>query len=193
MKEKDPLAGRRQDINEGRASGLEWPDNGQGCPVEVGQIFPLRSCWINITRIQRIQRKGEWRWLALFNRYTPDRAYLLAPVGYTEDEKQALRAEGNTVHRPFDGLVDRNLREPPEPEGPPPDEIRNYAGSLEARQRYEREMAKRRVEEAAAPLEQRIARLREMSHTRNVDISSDLRVIEQRVEKAEAKVLERAA
>lgn len=190
---KDPLAGRRQDINEGRASGLEWPDKGEGCPVEVGQTFALRSCWISITRIQRIQRKGGWKYLALFNRYTPDKVYLLAPTGYTEDEEQALRAQHKTVHHPFDNLVDRNLRQPPEPEGPPPEEIPNYIGSLEAQQRYERDMAERRMEEAEAPLEQRLARLREQSRLRNIDISSELRVIEKRIASAESKVLERAA
>ncbi len=190
---RDPLAGRRQDINEGRASGLEWLDKGQKCPVEVGQTIVLRSCWINITQVKRIQRKGEWKWLALFDRYTPDKRHLLAPTGYTEDEAQALRAKHDSVQHPFDNLVDRNLRQPPEPEAVPKEEIPKYTGSVEARQRYDLDMAERRAEQANASLEERLAWLREEARDRHIDISSDLRVIEQRVEAVERKVLERAA
>jgi hypothetical protein len=55
------------------------------------------------------------------------------------------------------------------------------------------EMAKRRIAEVSAPLEDRLARLREMAQRQNVDISGDMRVIEKRVAAAETKVLERAA
>lgn len=204
---KDPLAGRRQDINEGRASALVWPDQGKGCPVEVGQVFPLRSCRIEITRIERRRREGKWNWLAFFARYTPDRLHLLTRgagstgTGYItelKDEEQAQRAQDDPeaatlcAADPL-GRPDPNLRSAPEPEGVPREEIPNYLGSIEAQQRYELDMAERRVAEAAAPLEERLVRLREMAGRRNIDITSDLFVIEQRIEKAEAKVLERAA
>ena len=201
---KDPLAGRREDINDGRASALVWPDKGAGCPVEVGEVHVLRSCWIEITRKERRQgKKGQgWQWVAYFRRYTATKKlHLLSRSGgdYIESidqEERAMRAQddpdaatlyGDPMENPL------NLRQPPEPEAVPPEEIARYTGSVEARQRYERDMAERRAEEASAPLERRLARLREISRCRNIDISSELRVIEQRIEKAERRVLARAA
>lgn len=53
----DPLAGQRTLINEDRgARSLLWPDKGRGCPVKVGELYSLRRCGIEITRVHRVQR-----------------------------------------------------------------------------------------------------------------------------------------
>lgn len=187
----DPLAGRRQAINENRASALTWPDKGRGCPVDVGDVFTLRSCSIEITRKERIRRKGQWLWMAQFVRHVhlPDRLNLLAAAGgYTEDEDRAMRAQDDpdpatikTVH-PMDNPL--NLHTPPEPEAVPRDEIANYSSSRIAQQRYIREAAERRAAERRLPLSERIRRLEECD---SVDLTRQFARIGQAVEAAEAK------
>jgi hypothetical protein len=203
---KDPLAGRRQEINEGTAYSLMWVDEGQKCPVELGDIFQLRSCRIEITKIHRIQKgRGDWWWRAEFARYVPPTPeFLDRRGGLTENidaampaqddpEPGTLRAISNDERDPTAAAKHAALGDQPEPEAVPKDEIPNYSGSRTARQCYEREMAERRIAEATAPLEERLVRLREQARHRNIDISSDLRVIEKRIAAAEDKVLERAA
>lgn len=212
----DPLAGRREQINAGEAYSLLWLDKGKGCPVEVGDVLELRACRIRITKKHRIQKKqaweyeGErlpagWYWRAEFETYwkVTSTPFLARRGGITNDRKQAMPTQDDpdaaTLRNIRDGERDpvaatqhAALGEPPEL-AVPEHEIPNLQGSREARQRYELEMAERRVEEASAPLEQRLARLREVAGDCHVDIGSDLFVIEQRIEKAERKVLERAA
>ena len=73
MSQRDPLAGKRAAIDAGELTTLSWPmrEKTDPCPVEVGQIIKLRSCSIEITRIERVQRNGKRYWIALFTRY-PD-------------------------------------------------------------------------------------------------------------------------
>lgn len=213
---KDPLAKRRQRINEGEAYSLIWTDTGIGCPVDVGQVFQLRACRIEITKTHRIHKKqawefeGEWLdagwyWRAEFDTYwkTAKTQFLARRGGITSERRQAMPQQDSpdpgTLHLVTDDERDpvaaaqhRALGEAPEP-ALSDHEIRELRGSREARQRYELDMAERRMAEASAPLEQRLARLREMAGNRHVDISRDLRVIEQRVAAIEDKVLERAA
>jgi hypothetical protein len=213
---KDPLAGKRQAINDGEVYSLIWPDTGDGCPVQVDQVFPLRSCRIVITKTHRIQKKQPWKhedaelpagwfWRAAFATYRghvpPE---FLGRNKTVSDSRQAmgaqdptepgtLRAIGEDERDPLAADRHAALGEQPEPEMVSKFDVPDLDGSREARQRYELEMAERRVKDAEAPLEQRLARLRDMARHRNVDISSEIRVIEKRIEVAEGKVLERAA
>ena len=214
MSAKDPLAGMRQAINDHELSSLFWPLKVDGveqrCPVSVKQVFELRSCTIEITRIERTTRLGEKVWRAAFARFDrkPDRPLLLAPLGsgdshgYTNDPKRAAGL-GEDVFGEAPETIDavkeedrtlehRNAGEPPEPEAVPGHEIKDYRGSRDAHQRFQLELGADRVAEQEAPMEVRLARLRAKSRGRNVDISNDLRVIEKRIENAERK-LERSA
>lgn len=198
MTPSDPLAGRRQSINENRATALIWPDKGRGCPVDVGDVFTLRSCSIEITRKERIRRTGQWLWMAQFVRHVPDRLTLLAAAGgYTEDEDLAMRAQDDPDAPTLQSLYPMdnplNLHAPPEPEAVPREDIANYSGSRESYQRHLREMAEARVAHSQAPLEVRLARLREEARNRHMDISDEMRVLERRIAAMEDKVLARAA
>lgn len=213
---KDPLAGRREEINEGRANSLVWLDGGNGCPVEEGQVIRLRSCSIEITKTVRFQKKQDWEyndwpmpagwyWRAEFTTYrrlTPTR-FLAKRGGTTTDRKQAMAAQddpepgtlrviADDERDPVAATQHANLGKAPEA-AVPHHEVPDYAASREAAQLYELAHAERRVAEANAPLEERLVRLREMSMERHIDITSDLFIIEQRIEKAERKVLEGAA
>lgn len=214
---KDPLAGKREAINRGEVYSLVWLDLGEGCPVEDRQIFRLRACSIQITKTHRIQKKQPWShegdllragwyWRAEFETFwkIARTSFLARRGGTTSDHRQAMRTEDDpesagTLHAIAEGERDERAELEHGALGEPPESavedhlIPQLTGSREARQRYELEMAERRIEEASAPLEQRLVRLREMAAQRNIDISSEMRVIEQRIEKAEGKVLERAA
>ena len=202
----DPLAGQRQKINEGRAYSLLWLcSRFSACPVKSGDVFALRSCRIVITKRQRVRKQGDWYWRAEFKTYRPDRPEFLARRGgLTSDRKLAMAAQDDPEPGTLRVIAEGErcpkaaaehaaLGTVPEPEAVPKHEIDDYTGSRAARQRYEREMAERRLEEAEAPLEARITRLREMAAERHIDISGDLTVIEQRLAKAERRVCERAA
>lgn len=213
---KHPLAGKRQGINEGEVYSLVWPDTGDGCPVEVGQVFNLRSCRIEITKTHRIQKKVDWEfegepmwagwyWRAEFASYRRSVApqFLARRGGLTTDRKQAmatqddpdpgtLRVIGEDERDPVAATQHAALGQPPEP-AVPKHEVPNLQGSRDARQLYERDMAERRMLEANASLEDRLVRLREVAGQRHIDISSEMRVIEQRIASAEEKVLERSA
>jgi hypothetical protein len=213
---KDSLAGKREGINAGEVYSLIWLDDGSGCPVETGERHELRSCRIQITKTHRIQKKQAWEfegdqlpagwyWRAEFETYwkvsgTP---FLARRGGTTSDRKQAmamqddeepgtLRAISEDERDPVAATQHAALGSPPEA-AVPKHEIPNLLGSREARQRYEFDMAERRMQEADAPLEQRLVRLREMASQRHIDITTDLRAIERRLGKIEDKVLERAA
>jgi hypothetical protein len=201
---KDPIAGQRQAVNDHKAASLLWVDSGQPCPVSVGDIFELRSCRIQITKTHRIKHGGQPKWRAAFDRYDrkSDRLHLLTATGdYTEDPDLALGLRED-VHdaATLDPIAEedrshehKNAGEPLEPEAVPPHEIPHYQGSVDARHNYLLEMSKERMAEQAEPLELRLLRLRQEARSRHVDISSEVRVIEKRIEAAERKVLERAA
>jgi hypothetical protein len=198
----------RQAINDGEMTTLSWPMESKDdpCPVELGAIFDLRSCTIEITRIERTRGKGRRTWIALFTRYPhhADRPLLIAASGdgYTSDSKRALGLNEDVFHEapPTIDTIDeedrslehKNAGEPPEPEAIAHQVVKGSRGSRDAHQRFLLEVGAERVAEQAQPLELRLARLRANSRGRHVDISRELHVIEKRIEAAERK-LERAA
>lgn len=202
----DPLAGKRQAINDYDLYSLLWPDRGEKCPVQVGEIFELRSCFIEITKTHRITHEGEKKWRAAFTRIAKriDRPLFLSRVGdYTDDPDQAVGLREDVFHASAPNLdaieeearsdAHKNEGDPLEPEPVPPHEVRDLRGSRDAQQRYLRDMAEQRGTEECAPLEERLARLREASRQRHVDVSGELRIVEKQIAKAERKVLDRAA
>ena len=204
----DPLAGKRQAINDGGLTTLTWPMESKTdpCPVAVSEIFRLRSCTIEITRIERTSHKGKRTWIALFTRYPhhADRPLLIPASGdgYTSDPSRALGLKEDVFHESpptIDAIEEadrspehKNAGQPLEPEAIPHQVVKASRGSRDAHQRFVLEVGAERVAQQAQPLEIRLARLRASSIGRHVDISGDLHVIEQRIEKAERKV-ERAA
>jgi hypothetical protein len=199
----DPLKGRRQAINNGSCSPLFWPDHGQGCPVDVGELYSLRSCGIEITRKERTRKDGKWVWRADFIRYRrcSDKPYLLSKSGITTDHRFAVRAQDDLERAGTIDAIDqddrsdahRNAGEPPEPEGIAPEDVADLPTSLEARQRYELQRAEVRRAEAQAPLSERIQRIHIQARQRHIDISPEIRVIERRVGAMERKVRGEAA
>jgi hypothetical protein len=206
---KDPLAGMRQAINDGSRTTLTWPMKSKAdpCPVEVNQIFNLKDCTIEITRIERTHHRGKRMWVALFSRYPKraDRRLLLAANGdgYTSDPKRALGL-GEDLFEEAPEMLDvveeedrtlehRNAGQPLEPEAIPHQEVMNTSTTAEAHQRFQLELGAERVAEQDQPLEVRLARLRAKSRGRNVDISRELYVIEKRIQDAERKLERNAA
>jgi hypothetical protein len=220
----DPLAGRRESINQGRIMSLVWPDRGEGCPVEADEVFRVRAGGLVILKTYRFQKKSPWKfdreemppgwyWGAEFKLFRR----VVAPVflarvgGTTKDRDQAMAAQDDpdpgTVRKIGEDERDPEARahhavlgEEPEPELVPHFEVLELRPSREARERYLLEMEEKRAVEANAPLEERMARLRKASANRHVDISPEMRIVEkqlaraaQQLEKAERKVLERAA
>jgi hypothetical protein len=208
VSQPDPLAGKRQAINDFEMHSLVWPrkDDHEPCPVQVDEVFELRTCSIEITKIERTHHNGERRWVALFTRYSKasDRPHLISASGdgYTADPDQALGLGEDIFHDPpptVDTIEEedrsdehRNAGEPPEPEAIPHHVVRGTRSSNDAYQRFLLEVGAERVSAQEQPLELRLARVRAESRLRHVDISNDIRVVEERLEKAERK-LERAA
>jgi hypothetical protein len=167
----DPLAAQRQRINEDSSiSALTWPDRGRGCPVDVGDVFKLRSASIQITRTRRLREGGRFVWLADFARYRPQRPYLLARGagdghGYTTDPDLAVAAQDDpdaaTIASvdPLDNPL--NLRAAPEPEAVAPDEVEALPRTVAARANYERERAEEWASFERLPLRERLRFLRE--------------------------------
>ncbi len=213
MTERDPLAGMRQAINDHELGTLLYPlfvgGQEQRCPVQPGEVFELRRCVIVITRIERTKRKsGERVWVALFDRYARnagDERYLISRTTgkYTADPDEAIELGEDVFHQSPATLdvveeddrtpAHKNAGEPPEPEAVPPYEIKHYQASQEAFARRQLELGAERLAEQCQPIEVRLARLRAVAPGRNVDISSEMRVVEKQIAKAERKVLEKAA
>lgn len=132
----DPLKGKREQIRAGELDHLNWPDDGNGCPVQVGEVFALRNCHIEITSVKRVQKgKGEsseWVWLAFFDTYHTERPYLLSSRGYTTSPHQALKAQDDR-HR----FASQDVAgQPPEPEAIPPHEIAALPSTVAAKARF---------------------------------------------------------
>lgn len=142
----DPLAGKREQINRGELNSLQWRDDGNGCPVSVGQVYELRACWIQISKVVSRKVGSGFVWRATFDRRWKDmgRLWLLDRKGdYTEDPDQAMRAQddpdASTLDRvdPDDRSDEhRNNGEPPEPEAIPPAEVAELPSSVAARVRH---------------------------------------------------------
>jgi len=195
---RDPLAGKRQAINEGEIDVLEWRDEGKGCPVEQGQVFELRACVIEITSVRRLKRgRSDWVWRATFRRTVrahSDRPHLLKPRGgYVSDARSAMQSG---EERPRWEVISGDLvpsGPPPEPEAVPPHEVRELPTSVAARARFE-ELKREEVQaERELPLPARLARLRQLAREKHVDISAEERVIERRIVAIERKLHGRRA
>lgn len=190
----DPLAGKREAINAGNLDRLLWPDSEEP-PVQVGELFKLRMCWVEITRVHRVQpMDSDWQWRAEFTRHFPaDRPYLLGPRGYVREPKSAVSAQDD----PNPGTLDkvnpedrseehRAAGEPPEPEAVSPHEVGSTTGDLVARRRYEHEMESRRLELEAMPLERRLSRILALAES-GVNVKRELKAIRGKVAEAERK------
>lgn len=125
MNSSDPFAGRREEINDGSLTSFSWETKlWPVCPVEMGEEHKFRSCRIAITSVHKIQRSGVQFWLALFDRYDPERIYLLGKSGgYVDDPKAAMTAQhdinAGSQEEAWRGNP-ANLGPPPEPEAIPP-------------------------------------------------------------------------
>lgn len=191
----DPLAGKREAINDRQVDVLIWPDRGRGCPVVVGQVFHLRRFNIEITRIERLLKPRPARWKAEFTRIHREvtTVKLLKPGhGDTSDPRHAMTS-GEEYGSPTLCSVDplenvHNLAPPPEGEIPPADEVPDYQTSRENQRNYEQQMTRARLDHERLPLEARLAIVRRLAEAEGVDLGRQLAAIEQRIKAAESKV-----
>jgi hypothetical protein len=200
---RDPLAGKRQAINDRELMTLIWPlmvdGREQRCPVNRGDVFDMRTCSIEITRTERSRVSGTRVWLALFSRTEKrvDRPTLLSRgtgASYTDDPSQALGLSEDVFHGSaltIDAIEEdersaahKNAGEPLEPEAVPPHEIKHYRGSRDAHQRHLLEMGAQRLAIEELPLSERLRRLEDDPRA---DLSRQFARIRQGVEAAEAK------
>lgn len=159
---RDPLAGLREAINKGEGTSLFLPDPGgrSPCPVEIGQVFTLRACGVEITTKQRVRKDGkpQWRVGFLRIRYDDSKRYLLKRGGgYTHDPKLAMRSQDDLqvaatldiIHPDARSEAHRAFGEPPEPEGPPPHEVASLSATMKARLKHREQQAAERAEQNA--------------------------------------------
>lgn len=99
----DPLAGRRQALNRGEVEVLTWAETTQ-CPVSKDEVFPLRSCTVQIGHIQRRLIKGKQRWEARVIYHWPDKPRIPAsqhgqshPAQYVNSHHGAVDGIGEEV------------------------------------------------------------------------------------------------
>lgn len=192
----DPLQGQREKVNSGAKTRLVWEDAGDPCPVKTGEVYELRSCSIEITKTHRSQTEGKVRWEAEFTRYNRggDRVHILgASSGYTSSPMGAMKAQDDPDAATLVRLDSPNLGPEPEPEAVPPHEIGTYKGDAESQQRYLLAIAEARAAHEALPIEQRLASVKRAAEERHIDISSEERVIRQRLAKIEQKVFDEEA
>lgn len=171
----DPLAGKREEINNGNGTSLFWPDpHKKPCPVEIGQTFRLRSGGIEITRRERVKEKGMMFWRADFIRIgRPTKPYLLKRGGaYTHDPDLAMRSQDDWQSAPTLDTVNpddrseahRALGQPPEPEGPAPQEVASLQKTMEARLLHRDQQRQERMEQNARTDARRVAaRMRDVA------------------------------
>ncbi len=201
----DPLAGKRAAINAGELDALLWSDDGNGCPVAVGDVFRLRSCHIEITRVHRVTAKGSWSWRAEFRRQLHEaRLYLLTRGagdghGYATDPARALRAQDDPNAATLDQIAaddrstaHRDLGDPPEPEAVAPHEVatlpRTVAAQIRWRQVHDEEVERRLDRSMSSKLREVRIRARQAG----VDVSEEMDAIEQATERARLKIREAA-
>lgn len=198
----DPLAGKREAINARQIHVLHWPDTGQGCPVKEGELYPLRSCAIEITQIRRIKRgRGEWLWQAHFRRmYRASRPYLLAAKGpgdeghgYVRDEKGALAA-GNTDRPEWTPIEGESMPSgpPPEPEAIPPHEVEELPSSIAARARFHQLRSEDIERNLDRSITAQIREARVIARRRGVDVSEETALIAEAAQRMLAKVRQAA-
>ena len=139
---RDPLAGFREEINSGDRDHVTWPDDGSGCPVEVGEVFRLRACTVQVAHTKRVQRGRDWLWLARLRVLRPDVPIMLTRgLKLTKDPRQALRGQdehGSTTLQSVEPLDNpQNLYAPPEPEVVPHSVVKELPSTVAARARFE--------------------------------------------------------
>jgi hypothetical protein len=138
----DPLAGYREEINSGERDHVTWSDDGQGCPVERGEVFHLRSCMVQVVSTKRVQKGRQWLWLARLRVLRADTPQMLTRgLRLTKDPRQALRGQddhGSTTLQSVEPLDNpANLYAPPEPEVVPHEVVKDLPTTVAARARFE--------------------------------------------------------
>jgi hypothetical protein len=188
------LAGHREAINEGRISSLFWPSGKDACcPVEVGEVYPLKTGGVEITRKERVRSNGTTGWRADFILIRPAAKpeYLKRGGGLTTELKAAMPAQDDVhsaatldpISEEAEEEAHRAAGAPPEGQIVPHHEVLEFRPSREAQQRYLRETAEQGIEETRLPLSERIRRLEES----DVDLGRQLARIQEGVVAAEAK------
>lgn len=192
---RDPIAGQREAINEGKADALLFtyfePGTTQikACPVKRGDSFELRSCRITCGTPQRIGKHGRWEWRVPFVRHkrvTADKVRLLAPHGgYTDDPRGAMSAPDTAPDDEHWREVAENTGPPPEPEAIDPEIIASLPATVAAQANYEREQRERRAAFEALPLSERVRRLEGVNSAK---VGRQLARIAEATEAAERKL-----
>lgn len=176
MNQKDPLAGLREDLNNGRLTSLTWPvSQYPECPVKPGDEYKLRSCRIVITSANKMRRGGVESWLVLFDRHGPERTYLLGKAGgYVEDPKAAMTAQADCNAGSQEEAWRQNpanLGPPPEPEAVPPHIVDSLPSTKATRMRHQQQ----KDEENQERSKRKDAERRIRDHSRHVfkDLPAD--------------------
>lgn len=169
MSEADPIAGQREEINEGSADALLFPYFEPGtttikpCPVKRGQEFELRACRITCGTPMRIGKHGAWQWrvpVTRHHRVTKDRFRGLGRgLGYVDDPRAAVTARDVPPDDDHWRDVDGNDGPPLEPEAIDPEDIIDGPTAIGQRARHEREQREMRAAFEALPLSERVRRL----------------------------------
>lgn len=180
----DALAGQRKAVARGKDS-LLWPATDKP-PVAVGDVYPLQSFDIEITRVHVIREKGKYWgwWRAEFIRQIEEQPFLLARRGgYTADSRGALKAEDDQDASTLDRVssearsdVHRAAGEPPEPEAVPPQEVGELPSTVQAKARYIEEAEEAREDELRRQRE-RAVRAQLRSTLSGLSASSQLRLL----------------
>jgi hypothetical protein len=194
----DPLAGLREAINKGEGTSLFMPDAGgkSPCPVEIGQVFVLRTCGIEITAKQRVRRDGRPQWRVDFLRIRRDNSkpYFLKRGGdYTHDPDLAMRSQDDlqaaatlvAVNPDERSDAHRNRGEPPEPERV--DDFYQRLLSEEGRIKTAMQQAMQRQQREVGRQESRLAEVRARKMTRTTAL------VESHLNRLRGKALDEAA
>ena len=187
----DPLAGYRQDINEGKVRVLRYPAS-KPCPLRVAERYPLQSCVIEIERVIRKLIKGkEAEWHVTFIRHEQDRAYMLrfTPPAHAErnDRKDADAAtiERARVESAYTSTT--HSASPHEPESVGPDWEDKHKAERELKRQKARE-ERLSVDRMEAEVDKAAARLKQVGKTvsrKGVDLTPALADIYERLAKLE--------
>ncbi len=185
----DPLKGHREQLNRDEIDSILWPDTGQGPPLEVGQVFNLRSGGVEVSRVHRVRKGREWFWRAEFIRIHRARLWILAPRGdYTNDPRTGLPAGDDLELATTTLSVTTRPAHPPEPEAVPPYEVKRLPTTVEARERFEatrrREADHRRVARAAS----RLRALQKRAEQTGANLTDAILEVEDILERAEARL-----
>lgn len=195
----DPLAGQREAINRGEVERLLWPDEGKGCLVDVGDIFKLRTCHIEIVRRRRVQSGRNWFWRAEFTRRYPEgRVHLLDRKGsYTDDPEQALRAQDDpdaaTIFTAEPMENPQNLSAPPEPEAIPPHEVATLPSSVAARARFEALRQHDEQQRRVCQLSDKLRSLQRRAERDGLDLGPEIDGVALAIADVERRVVAKAA